>query len=163
MSGSGAHSPGNKITLTERTYSGEWLEDSAFGPQEQRDFVQANFKVGRCANGEVSRRYVLFKATYPSSLWPLWQVTRQPLESLHKRNAHFLYILERIWLSELFLIQSKILPPTSRTTQSKPYTSPMWTSFWFLRITTLISWVNSAEGYDSSCITALQSLQLHRF
>ena len=45
MSGSGIHSSGEEITLTERTYSRDCLEDNAAGPQEQLDLVQANFKV----------------------------------------------------------------------------------------------------------------------
>lgn len=35
------------MTLTERTYSGERLEDNASGPQEQLDLVQGNLKVAR--------------------------------------------------------------------------------------------------------------------
>lgn len=45
MSGSDICSSGAEMALTERTYSGECLEDNAAGPQEQLDLVQVNFKV----------------------------------------------------------------------------------------------------------------------
>lgn len=45
MSGTGIHSSGKEITLTERTNSGECLEDNASGPQEELDLVPANFKL----------------------------------------------------------------------------------------------------------------------
>lgn len=47
MSGTGIQSSGKEITLTERTYSGECLEDNASGPQEGLDLVPANFKAPR--------------------------------------------------------------------------------------------------------------------
>lgn len=45
MSGSGIHSSEEEITLTERTYSRDCLEDNAAGPRQQLDLVQDNFKV----------------------------------------------------------------------------------------------------------------------
>lgn len=47
ISGSGIHCSKKEMTLTERAYSGEHLEDNAFGPQEQLDLVQGNLKVAR--------------------------------------------------------------------------------------------------------------------
>lgn len=45
MSGSGIHSSGEEITLIERTYLGDHLEDSIVESQKQVDLVQANLKV----------------------------------------------------------------------------------------------------------------------